>query len=84
MLFPYYCFGQDIVICGIKLTSLTSFDFDYNGAVAPRAIALIPFLSQMWRLFEVGANLSKYGHAFNLICLKSLRGTWQENLKPRQ
>ena len=33
-------FSHDTVICGIKLTELTSFDFDYNGAVAPRAMAL--------------------------------------------
>ena len=35
------CFSHDIVICGIKLTEYMSFDFDYNGAVAPRAIALV-------------------------------------------
>ena len=34
------CFSQDIVICGIRLTELMSFDFDYNGTVAPRAVAL--------------------------------------------
>ena len=30
----------DIAICRIKLTELTSFNFHYNGAVAPKAIAL--------------------------------------------
>ena len=25
------------------------------------------------------ANSSKYGHAFNLVCLKSIDSTWQEN-----
>ena len=34
------CFDNDIVICCFKLTELTSFDFHYNGAVAPRAMAL--------------------------------------------
>ena len=34
------CFDFDIAICCIKLTELTSFDFHYNGAVAPRAMAL--------------------------------------------
>ena len=34
------CFDYDIAICCIKLTELTSFNFHYNGAVAPRAMAL--------------------------------------------
>ena len=35
------CFYYDTVICCIKLTELTSFDFDYNGAMAPRNMALV-------------------------------------------
>ena len=73
------CFHYDTVICCIKLTELTSFDFDYNRAMAPRAMALcwhlFPFSSQTRCLFKGGSNSSKYGHAFNLVCLKSLDST---------
>ena len=32
-----------------------------------------------WRLHKGGANLSKYGHAFNLVCLKFLDSPGQVN-----
>ena len=57
-----------LFVC-IKLTELTSLIFIIMGH------------GSWWRLFKGGANLIKYGHAFNLVCLKSLDGTWQENPK---
>ena len=74
--------NYDIVICLIKLKELTSFDFDFYGLWHQELwllVVLITFLYQMWHLFKGGANLSKYSHAFNLVCLKSLDSTWQEN-----
>ena len=41
-------------------------------------INLFGFLLQRgswWRLLKGGTNLSKYGHAFNVVCLKPLDGT---------
>ena len=38
-------------------------------------VGLITLLSQTQCLFKIGANLSKYGHAFYLVCLKSLDNT---------
>ena len=35
-------------------------------------VSLITFLSQTRCLFKSGANSSKYGHTFNLVCFKSL------------
>ena len=51
----------------IVLTMILSFDFHHNGAWV------------LVDLFKGGAALSKYSDAFNLVCLKSLDGTWIEN-----
>ena len=53
-----YCLTMDIVIWLIKLKELL-------------LVALITFLYQLWPLFKGGANLSKYSHVFNLVCLKA-------------